>query len=258
MTLILLIFSLNFTYILYSQNLQDYRKIIEQTLSQQQYSSQGSFDVRIERVNGKVEVISVEDEKTTLKDNYQYPLESEDIIKTGYDGEANIYVNNFAVINLARNSELEITETQGEIIFSLLYGAVTGRLEKKSKAVLKLKTPSATSLVRGTNFALEHAKLSGESVFGVIDEGELDVYPFGDENSSNLYKLSKNQEISINPSSKRFKVSSLSRLAKYKSKILAVKKRFSLHKSKWRKFTTQERIKYRQKLFSYSQIKKKE
>lgn len=243
-------FSFIFIPFVWSQTAQDYRKIIEQALSQQQSISQSLFDVRVERVNGGVDIISMEEEKASLKDNYQYPLESGDIVKTSYDGEANIYVNNFAILNIPRNTELEITETQGEVVFSLVYGATVGRLEKNAKTGLKIKTPSATSLIKSTQFAIEHIKLSGESVFAVIDDGELEVYPLSEENNSNSYKLLKNQEIIINPSSKRFKVSNISRLLKYKSKILAAKKRLTSHKAKWKMFTTQERVKYRQKLFS--------
>lgn len=249
MRFILFYFYLISATFVFSQTVQDYRKIIEQALSQQQSVSQYSFDVRIERANGSVEVISMGEEKAFLKDNYQYPVEAGDVIKTGYDGDAYLYINNFAALSIPRNTELEVTETQGELVFSLIYGSVVGRLEKNAKIVLKIKTPSATSLVKGTQFAIEHIKLSAESVLGVIDEGEMEVYPLSEENNTNLYKLSKNQEIVINPSSKRFKVSNISRLSKHKSKTLLIKKRLSLHKAKWKMFTNQERVKYRQKLF---------
>lgn len=235
-----------------AQNVSDYKKMIEEAIaSQQNISSAINFDIRVERVSGDVEVISAGEEKTKLYDNYQYPLEAGDSLKVGYDGEANIYINNYGLIKVTRNSEIEVIETSGESVFSLLYGAIISKIEKLArKSSLKIKTPSAVCGVRGTQFAIEHNKLSGESVFGVIDEGEIEVYPGEEENENNLYKVSKNQEITITPSAKRYKITNLSRLIRHRAKILEIRKRLAQHKKSWRAFNQNERIKYRQKLFN--------
>lgn len=245
----ILVFFLFLNYIS-PQNLQDYKKMIEEALAQQGSNRQQSLDIRVERVSGSVEIISMGEETTKLLDNYQYPLEVGDTIKTGYDGEVNIYINNSIIINVARNTEIEITETQGEEgILSLIYGVIVSKVEKiKNKFSFKIKTPTAVCGIRGTQFAVEHNKLSNESVFGVIDEGEIDVYP-GEENENNLYKISKNQEIVITPSTKRYKVVTLSKLARHRSKIALIKKKLIYHKNRWKMFTPQERVKFRQMLF---------
>lgn len=241
---------------LFSQTLQDYRKLLEEALSQQNLAQQ-RFDVRIERITGTVEVFSITGETAKLLDTYQYPVEVGDTIRTGYDGEANIYINNFAIIHLTRNSEIELTEIEREGIISLMYGTLLAKIEKtKNRFLLKIKTPLALCNVKGTEFAVQHNKLSNESVFGVMDEGEIDVYPGEEENDGNLYRVLKNQEITITPSTKRYKVGSLSKLLRYKSKIASIKKSFMTHKRKWKSFTQQERIKYRERLFSKRSPKK--
>ncbi|MCX7641750.1 MAG: FecR domain-containing protein [Elusimicrobiales bacterium] len=244
-------FLLPFIFQIYSQNVQDYKKMIEEALSQQSFSTNQNIDIRIERETGTVEIISMGEENVQLKDNYQYPLEVGDTVKVGYNGEANIYINNFGIINLARNTEIEITETQNETIISLLYGTIISKIDKlKNKYSLKIKTPSAVCGVRGTQFIVEHNKLSNESIFGILDEGEIEVYPGLEENENNVYRIIKNQEIIINPASKRFKVSPISKLLRYKSKVPSLKKKLTIHKNRWKAFTIQEKIKFRNKLFN--------
>ncbi|MGC8867835.1 MAG: FecR domain-containing protein, partial [Elusimicrobiales bacterium] len=171
-------------------NIEDYRKMIEEALSRQQGDRGGrTTEFRIERVGGSVEILSMGGEKAHLSNNYQYPLEVGDIIRVGYDGEANIYINNIGVIKVLRNTEFEISETQGEDILSLNYGSIVSRIERfKNSYTFKVKTPSAICNIKGTQFAIEHNKLSRESIFGVIDEGEIEVYAGENESENNVYK----------------------------------------------------------------------
>ncbi len=232
-------------------NIDDYKKMIEQALSTQQTERGGKMaELRIERVKGKVEISAMGEESVSLQDNYQYPVEVGDVIKVGYDGEVNIYIDNIGIIKLLRNTELEVSEAEGDHILLLAYGTIVSKIEKIKKYTFKVKTPSALCSVKGTQFAVEHNKLSGESVFGVIDEGEIVVYPGEQESENNLYRVSKNQEIVINPSSKRWRVSNLSRLSIHRARLYAMKKTLLDHKKKWRRFTQSQIIKYRQKLFT--------
>lgn len=245
-----LIFNILFSN-LFAQNIQDYKKMIDETISAQNqfFASGKDFDIRIQRIKGKVNVISAENEEVSLSDTYQYPLDIGDIIKVGFDGEAVIYINNFAAISLMRNTEVSIEDTSVETVIRVFYGAIVAKIEKLMKNQLKIKTPQAVCGVRGTEFAVEHSKLTNESYFGVFDEGEILVWLGEDESDDNKYSVGKGQEIYISPNTKRYKISPLRNLAKYRHNLKFTKRYLLNHKKKWRKFSPAEKIKYRHKLF---------
>ncbi|MEF3280085.1 MAG: FecR family protein [Elusimicrobiota bacterium] len=245
-----LIFIHNFLFSqLYAQDISQYKKMIEEALKAQD-SSGVDVDIRIERVTGDVKVVSQDGEEISLTDSYQYPLEIGDIIKTGYNGGANIYIDNFGIIRLDRNSEFEVSDTSNDMIFTLNFGAIISKIEKLAKKMtLKVKTPAAVCGIRGTEFAIEVSKLGGESSFGVFDEGEIHVYPGEEENEQQVLKVLKNMEVMIDPKSKRQKIVKIQRMLKFKRYIIESKNKLITHKRNWKKFDLMQRQKYRELLF---------
>ncbi len=247
-----LILLLEFSGLIFSQNDPSYyKKMIDEALKLQESQNQLHADIRIERIKGIVKIITSDEKEIELKDNLQYPLESGDIIKTGYDGETYIYINNTGVIKIERNTELEITETFSPSIFTLFTGAIISKIEKLKNqlAAIKIKTPSAVIGVRGTEFAITHTKFGNKTVTGVFDEGEVAVYPGEEENESTMIKLTKNTEVTISPETKRYKVTALLTLNTHKSKIFGIRKKLLTHKKKWKRFTEEQRMKFRQILY---------
>ncbi|MGC8728290.1 MAG: FecR domain-containing protein [Elusimicrobiales bacterium] len=243
-----------FCFPVFGQNdINQYKKMLDQALKMQesQNASSGAMDIRIERIGGNVKVITSYEEEADLTDNYQYPLEAGDTIKTGYDGYANIYINNIGVIRLERNTEMEITEPSNDMVFSLFLGSVVSKMESlnKSKMSLKIKTPSALVAVRGTEFAAEYSKFQDETSAAVFDEGEVVLYPGENEDEAKAIKITKNSETSLTSSSKRVKVTKLSKFLKYKRSLTEAKKNLIAHKKKWKKFDNEHRQKFREALF---------
>lgn len=234
-----------------NDEINKYKKMMEEALKMEGNASNHAIDIRVERVNGSVSILTVNGEEIALTDNYQYPLEAGDMVKTGYDGYANIYINNIGIINIQRNSEFEITDPSSDIIMTLSIGSIVSKIENliKQKMSLKIKTPQAVIGVRGTEFAIEYSKFSKEVIAGVFDEGEISVYPGESEDENKLIKVSKNMEVSVTPDSKRNRVLPLSRLLKYRSTIALAKKNLLLHKKKWKRFNEFQRQKFRESLF---------
>jgi hypothetical protein len=224
--------------------------MIEQALETHQ--AQNIFrDIRIERIDGSVRIITPDGMETDLNDNYQYPLESGDIIKTGYNGTAIVYIDNIAAINIDRNSEFEVSDNSNEPVFTLNFGSIISKVEKmlKQKFQFKIKTIQAVCAVRGTEFAIEHSKLTGESVFGVFDEGEIVVYPGEEEDETKAIRVSKNSEVVLSNQTKNQRVVRISRMLRYKNFLTNLRKKMIIHKKRWKRFKENERIKYRNMLF---------
>jgi hypothetical protein len=241
-----LIFALNS--ISLAQKIDDYKKMLEQVLE----THQAQFrDIRIERIDGSVRIITPDGMETDLNDNYQYPLESGDIIKTGYNGTAIVYIDNIAAINIDRNSEFEVSDNSNEPVFTLNFGSIISKVEKmlKQKFQFKIKTIQAVCAVRGTEFAIEHSKLTGESVFGVFDEGEIVVYPGEEEDETKAIRVSKNSEVVLSNQTKNQRVVRISRMLRYKNFLTNLRKKMIIHKKRWKRFKENERIKYRNMLF---------
>jgi len=218
---------------------------------QEQQQGSGEMDIRIERVKGNVKIITSSEEEVSLTDNYQYPLEAGDVIKTGYDGYAQIFVNNIGIIGIDRNTEFEISEPSNDMIFTLDIGAIVSKFENliKNKMSLKIKTPSAVIGIRGTEFGVEYSKFGEETTAGVFDEGEISVYPGETEDENQAIKIGKNMEVSLNPSSKRAKVIKMAKLMKYRRNIIEARKNIIKHKKYWKRFDRLQRQKYREMLF---------
>lgn len=239
---------------LFSQKEDDqmlqYRKLMEQALKYSENLNQ-NIDLRIERLRGSVKVISNTEEQTDLLDNYQYPLEVGDTIKTGPDGTVDIYINDIGVIRIEKNSEFEVEDISDELIFSLNFGSLVSKIEKtlKKKFSVKIRTPSAVCGIRGTEFAIEHSKFNNESIFGVFDEGELIVWQGEEESDENAIKISKNSEVIINPQSKRQRVVKMQKLLRFKNYLLQSKQKLLLYKKRWKRFDDTTKQKYRNMLF---------
>lgn len=249
--IIMLIMSPCFLFSQKQVNLEQYKQMIDEALNSERQSSSGSPDIRIERISGTVKISNSYEEETTLSNNYQYPLETGDVIKTASDGAVNIYLNNTGVIRVDRNSEIEISDASNDIVFSLSYGIMIAKIERlKEKMTLRVKTPQALCVISGGEFAIEHAKFKNETVAGVFDEGDMKVYPGEDENEENLLKLSKNNEVSLSSDSKHKRVVKLSKLSSYKRYIPDNKKKLINYKKKWKRFNTSQKEKYREALFS--------
>jgi len=249
--IIMLILSPCFLFSQKQVSVDQYKQMIEEALNSDSKSSALSPDIRIERISGTVNISTSYEEETTLSNNYQYPIETGDVIKTASDGAVNIYINNTGIIRLERNSEIEISDASNDIIFSLSSGIMIAKIERlKERMTLRVKTPQALCVISGGEFAIEHTKFKNETVAGIFDEGEMKVYPGEDENEENLLKLSKNNEVSLSSDSRHKRVIKLSKLSSYKRYISDDKKRLINYKKKWKRFSASEKEKYRQSLFA--------
>jgi hypothetical protein len=247
-------------FLIYSQvnDPKEYNKIVNKLIKMQKNPQKSQdeneqFDLIIKKVSGKVSIKSSENKDFHLISGYKYyPLEPDDIIKTGPNGYAELFFSNIGLIRMDRNSELEIRalEIDDANIF-LKSGFIMGKFSKpKRRFSLKIITPAASCLITGTEFGAEHSLFGKETAFGVYQEGEISVFPIIKEKEGEEIKISSNQEITLSSESKRYKVSKLSRLSRYSGLLENVRSRYSYYQKKYKPMDNEKREELRQKLFA--------
>lgn len=242
-------------------SVEEYQKLLNQIQNMQNFQSSQDVDIRVERSTGIVYVIpnGNDEERIELSDNYQYPLEDGDVIETGYNGSAVVYINDAGSIFINRNSKFEVTSVSKDMEFDLSLGSVVAKFEKlvkKGFSSLKVYTPNAVCGIRGTEFAVEYNKFNNESNFAVFDEGEIEVSPSRKWDSSNLIKIPKNSELSFNPKSRNYRIKRLYKMSKYKRYIVSVRKKLIAYRKKWKRFSPKQKRMFRQNLFKKRMLKK--
>lgn len=235
----------------------EYKKLMEQAMKSGTYSQEKaqSWDARLKPVSGSVMI------KPSGRDEWsgvagEVPLDPGDMVKTGSDGLAEVYLDDKGAIYLSRNTEFEVSSLdQEDAVLALAVGSLVAKIRHflNDKFSFKVRTPSAVCAIRGTEFAVEHTRLSEESAFAVFDEGKVEVTPSGKGASGFL--LEKNSEIVINPDRKRFKVVKLFRMGRHRTAIGKMRKRLSSLKN-WRPRSMEKRKQLRERALKGKTIRR--
>lgn len=211
---------------------QDYRKMLDQAMKSGSYaqSQAENWDARLKVVSGTVMVKTVDKEEWSRVEG-EMPLDPNDVVKTGPDGVAEVYLDDKGSMSLGRNTELEITATeQTDAIFSLNFGSLAAKVKHflNDKFKMQVRTPSAVCAVRGTEFAVEHNQLAKETLAAVFDEGRLAVRQTDETGKDNQeYTLEKNTEIVFSPSQRRLRPVALARMARHRGAVAAMRTRLA-------------------------------
>lgn len=211
---------------------QDYRKMLDQAMKSGSYaqSQAENWDARLKVVSGTVMVKTVEKEEWSRVEG-ELPLDPNDVVKTGGDGIAEVYLDDKGVISLGRNTELEISSTeQTDTVFSLNFGSLAAKIKHflNDKLKMQVRTPSAVCAVRGTEFAVEYNQLAKETLAAVFDEGRLAVQQSDESAKDNQeYTLEKNTEIVFSPSQRRLRPVPLARMARHRGAVTAMRSRLA-------------------------------
>ncbi len=209
---------------------QDYQKLMQQMLKSGSYDQGqgGGWDARLKVVSGEV-LLKPSGSEAWTKVSGEVPLDPDDAVKTAGDGVAELYLDDKGALALGRNTLLEVGPLdQGDTSFSLSYGSVAAKIKHflSDRFKMQFRTPSAVCAVRGTEFALEHSQMGKRTSVAVYDEGKLAVTPLTEDSAEGQeYTLEKNNEISIAPDQKRFRVSPIARMARYRGNIVQMRSR---------------------------------
>jgi hypothetical protein len=209
-----------------------------------------NWDARLKSVSGTVSVKSAGSDTWSLLDaGVEMPLNSEDSLKTGSDGTAELYLDDKGVFYINRNSELEVTSIdQSDTSLALKLGSLAAKVKHflSDRFKMQVRTPSAVCAIRGTEFAVEFSQLSKESGVAVYDEGRLAVTPVDDSGTPGQeYTLEKNTELVFNAAQKRIHPVPLSRMLRHRSQFSGLRARLLELKKNWKKISPAERAQLR-------------
>jgi hypothetical protein len=242
----------------------EYRKMMEQMMksgnsSSQTQSQAQSWDARLKVVSGNVMVKTVEKDEWSKIDG-EMPLDPNDMVKTASDGVAEIYLDNKGAIAVGRNTELEISSLdQEDAVITLSFGSLAAKIKHmlNAKHNFQVRTPSVVCAVRGTEFAVEHLQLGKESKVAVFDEGRVAVTQAGEpsDNAPQEYLLEKNTEIIFTPGQKRIRTVPLSRMSRYRSAVMNMRKRVEAIRG-WKPMTAARRAELRDRALKRRVIRK--
>lgn len=239
---------------------QDYRKMLDQAMKSGSYaqSQAENWDARLKVVSGTVMVKTVEKEEWSRVEG-EMPLDPNDVVKTGPDGVAEVYLDDKGSMSLGRNTELEITSTeQTDAIFSLNFGSLAAKVKHflNDKFKMQVRTPSAVCAIRGTEFAVEHNQLAKETLAAVFDEGRLAVRQTDETGKDNQeYTLEKNTEIVFSPSQRRLRPVALARMARHRSAVAAMRTRLAGLKG-WKPRSLEKRAALRDRVLKRNVIRR--
>jgi len=123
--------------------------------------------------------VSVVHQEKTTKPKLKMILRSDDRVTTGKEGRLDIQLQNFGLIRINENSEVDlkrtITEVNDSVSVSMNNGQVLCKLSKLQKGTeFNITTPTAVAGVRGTTFLVEADEQKGTSEIAVA-EGEVEV-----------------------------------------------------------------------------------
>lgn len=246
-------------------NLMDYKEMLESALESGQYQQASQkWDARINQLSGDVQV-KIDDREDWIKVTEPVPLDSNDRIKTGHDGYAEIALDDKGIIRLERNSEVEISSIeQADSEIGLILGSIVAKIQNifGSKHNLRVKTPAAVCAVRGTEFAVEYSPLSKETAVAVFDEGKVNVSMTGEEiKDTGEYLLEKNTEIVLNPMKRRFRPGKIARMARHRMLFAGLRTKMNGLRKGWKPRSLSQREELRSRILRgkliQRQIKKK-
>jgi hypothetical protein len=239
---------------------QDYRKMLEQAMKSGNYSQSQSenWDARLKVISGSVLVKTVDNEEWS-KVSGEMPLDPNDVVKTGGDGVAEVYLDDKGTLALGRNTELEISATeQADTIFTVNFGSLAAKIKHllNDKFKMQVRTPSAVCAVRGTEFAVEYNQLAKETLAAVYDEGRLAVRPADETGGDDQeYTLEKNTEIVLSPAQKRLRAVPLTRMSRHRGSIAALRARLAGLKG-WKPRSAEKRAALRDRALKRNVIRR--
>ena len=239
---------------------QDYRKMLDQAMKSGSYSQSQSenWDARLKVVAGTVMVKTVEKDEWSRVEG-ELPLDPNDVVKTGPDGIAEVYLDDKGTMSLGRNTELEITSTeQADAVFSINFGSLAAKIKRllNDKFKLQVRTPSAVCAVRGTEFAVEYNQLAKETLAAVFDEGRLAVSQTDESAKDNQeYTLEKNTEIVFSPSQRRLRPVPLARMSRHRGAVTALRSRLAALKG-WKPRSLEKRAALRDRALKRNVIRR--
>ncbi len=226
---------------------QEYQQMLQQAAGSYTQAQAHTWDARLKVVSGSVMVKSVDSEAWTPVTG-EVPLEGEDSVKTGSDGVAELYLDDKGAVSIGRNSELEMSSlAKDDAVLSLKFGSLVAKIKHflSDKLKMQVRTPAAVCAIRGTEFAVEYSLLGKDTSVAVFDEGRVAVTQTGDSSgAAQEYVLDKNNEISFNPSQKRFHAIALSLMARHRGELGLMRTRLAALKG-WRPLSPAKRMELR-------------
>lgn len=240
----------------------DYQKMMEQMMRSGNNYAQAqsqSWDARLKAVAGAVMVKTVDADEWS-KISGEMPLDPNDMVKTGPDGQAELYFDDKGVISVGRNTELEVSSLEQEdAVLTINFGSLVAKIKHflNAKHKFEVRTPSAVCAIRGTEFAVEYSQMGKEASVAVFDEGRVAVTQADDPSgrAGQEYLLEKNTEIVFNPSQKRFRPTPLSRMGRHRGALNNVRKRLSALKG-WKPLSASRRADLRNRALKRKIIRK--
>ncbi len=239
---------------------QDYRKMLDQAMKSGSYSQSQAenWDARLKVVSGTVMVKTVDKEEWSRVEG-EIPLDPNDVVKTGSDGLAEIYLDDKGTMALGRNTELEISDTeQTDTIFSINFGSLAAKVKHflNDKFKMQVRTPTAVCAIRGTEFAVEYNQLAKETLVAVFDEGRVAVRQ-ADESGKDAqeYTLEKNTEIMFSPSQRRLRPVPLARMSRHRGAVTSMRARLASLKG-WKPRSMEKRAALRDRALKRGVIRR--
>lgn len=106
------------------------------------------------------------------------PVQAKDRLRTGAASSCNLELDDGSLIYVAEKTEasieyIELTQEKHDSVIALWVGKVLNNIQKSRPTKMKVRCPSATIAVRGTQFAVE-VSTSGKTNVGVF-EGRVAV-----------------------------------------------------------------------------------
>ena len=237
-----------------------YREVMMKTMQSGNYDQDQtqSWDARVKKVSGEVLVKASEGETWSVLAG-EMPLDAGDRVKTA-GGVAEITLDDQGVITLGRNSEFEVLAlTKADSIFSLKFGGIAAKIQHflDEKLKLQVRTPSAVCAVRGTEFAVEYSQLGKDTAVAVYDEGIVAASPLDAKGAAQgEYLLQKNTEISFAPAQKRFRSAPISRMSRYKTTVIAMRKSLPALKKNWKPLAGGRKGSIRESVFKKASMRR--
>ncbi|OGS64561.1 MAG: hypothetical protein A3J79_02290 [Elusimicrobia bacterium RIFOXYB2_FULL_62_6] len=233
---------------------EDYKAMLEDAMKSGKYTLNQveSWDPRLKRVAGSVKVKRPDSEEwTELKG--EVPLEASDLIKTGADGLAELYLDDKAAIVVGRSTEFELaTVAKTDTAFILKVGFLAGKIGRllNEKHQMQVRAPSAVCVMRGSEFAVQFSKLGKETGAAVFNDEKMTVTP-SDEKGQSLgeYVLEKNTELTFTPDQRRVKTAPLAKMRRFTAQVSEMRLRIATLKKTWKPINQTKRQALRDRVF---------
>jgi len=226
------------------------RGMAEESMKSGRYSQDRvqNWDGRLKSFSGTVSVKTASGTEWSQVTE-EIPLEAGDLIRTGSDGTAELYLDDKGAFFVGRNTELEVSSLeQSNTSFSLAFGSLVAKVKHllSDKFKMQVRTPTAVCAVRGTEFAVEYSRLGKDTGVAVFDEGRVAVTPLDEAGAPGTEQLlEKNTELSLVPSQKRFRPAPLARMARHRGQVAALRTTVKLRIKAWKRLSPSDRAELR-------------